>query len=325
MRGSNLENADLRGADLSNCDIAFATLVGANLAGADLTEADLTMADLTGANLSGAKLSAACLDVANLTRCDLRRATLVRTRLDRTLLEDVVLDMTLFADCDLSAALGLETLRHDGPSMVGADTLARSNGGIPESFLRPAGVPPEFIDGQAGSGDQTIPHRRVLLIGSVADDTVVRWLETELRSLGLQCWSLLADDEEAAYNTSVIPPMSRFKDFDRVALLCSRGALESPACWRLYQEIMQRQATSAARRSYVAALAMDDCLDNDGDELYRQLKGGPTARLRARKDRVGGYRRDLPGVLTTLTAEIKVQPDIWDDEPEDGDAEAPAE
>jgi uncharacterized protein YjbI with pentapeptide repeats len=325
LRGSNLDNADLRGADLSNCDIAFATLVGANLAGADLTEADLTMADLTGANLSGAKLSAACLDVANLTRCDLRRATLVRTRLDRTLLEDVVLDMTLFADCDLSAALGLETLRHDGPSMVGADTLARSNGGIPESFLRPAGVPPEFIDSQAGSGDQTIPHRRVLLIGSVADDTVVRWLETELRSLGLQCWSLLADDEEAAYNTSVIPPMSRFKDFDRVALLCSRGALESPACWRLYQEIMQRQATSAARRSYVAALAMDDCLDNDGDELYRQLKGGPTARLRARKDRVGGYRRDLPGVLTTLTAEIKVQPDIWDDEPEDGDAEAPAE
>ena len=324
LRGSNFDSADLRGADLSNCDIGFATLVGANLAGADLTEADLTMADLTDANLSGAKLSAACLDVANLTRCDLRRAILVRTRLDRTLLEDVVLDMTLFADCDLSGALGLETLRHDGPSIVGADTLARSNGGIPESFLRPAGVPPEFIEGQARLGNQATPHRRVLLIGSVADDTIVRWLETELRSMGLQCWSLLADDEEAAYNTSVIPPMSRFRDFDRVALICSRDALESPACWRLYQEIMQRQATSAARRSYVAALAMDECLENDTDELYRQLNGGPTARLRPRKDRVGGYRRDLPGVLATLTAEVKAQPDIWDDEPQADEADAAA-
>ena len=175
--------------------------------------------------------------------------------------------------------------------------------------------PPEFIEGQARLGNQTTPHRRVLLVGSVADDTIVRWLETELRSMGLQCWSLLADDEEAAYNTSVIPPMSRFRDFDRVALLCSRDALESPACWRLYQEIMQRQATSAARRSYVAALAMDDCLENDGEELYRQLNGGPTARLRPRKDRVGGYRRDLPGVLATLTAEVRPQSDIWDDEP----------
>ena len=82
---------------------------------------------------------------------------------------------------------------------------------------------------------------------------------------------------------------------------------------------MQRQATSAARRSYVAALCMDDCLDNVGDELYRQLSGGPTARLRPRKDRVGGYRRDLPGVMGTLTAEIKAQPDQWDDEPEPGD------
>ena len=316
LRGSNLDSADLRGADLSNCDMAFATLVGANLAGADLTEADLTMADLTDANLSGAKLSATCLDVANLTRCDLRRAVLVRTRLDRTLLEDVILDMTLFADCDLSSALRLETLRHDGPSIVGADTLARSNGSIPELFLRSAGVPPEFIENRPVPSQQTTPHRRVLLIASAVDDTIVRWLEAELRSLGLQCWNLLADDEDAAHNASPIPPMSRFRDFDRVALLCSHDALESPACWRLYQEIMQRQSTSAARRSYVAALAMDGCLDNDTDELYGLLRSGPLARLRPRKDRIGGYRRDLPGVLETLTAEIKREPDIWDDEPD---------
>lgn len=323
LRGGNLNNADLRGADLSNCDLAFATLVGANLAGADLTEADLTMADLTDANLSGARLNAACLDIANLTRCDLRRSLLVRTRLDRTLLHDGVVDMTLFADCDLSVAIGLESLRHQGPSIVGADTLARSGGAISQAFLQSAGVPPDFIEfvarnGSAEQPNAPIPHRRVLLIGSVMDIAVVAWLEGELRQRGLQCWSLLADDEETIYNAQVFPPMSRFRNYDRVALLCSRDALESPACWRLYQEIMQRQAESAARRVHVAAVTLDNCLENDTDELYQRLHDGPTARLRPRKDGKGGYRRDVPGVLAILTAEWQAisQSDNWPDAPE---------
>ena len=318
LRGSNLNNADLRGANLTNCDIAFSTLVGANLAGADLTEADLTMSDLTDANLSGARLNAACLDVANLTRCDLRRTSLVRTRLDRAILEDGVVDMTLFADCDLSAALGLDTLRHEGPSMVGADTLARSGGGLPEIFLRSAGVPPDFINGHALLFRQETPHRRVLLIASVVDAAIVAWLEGELRQRGLQCWSLLADDEETIYNSQVIPPMSRFRDYDRVALLCSSDALESSACWRLYREIMQRQADSSARRVYVAAVELDDCLANPpaaDDEAFQRLHGGPAARLRPRKDGKGGYRRDVPGVLATLTADVKVEQEPWPDAP----------
>ncbi len=321
LRGSNLNHADLRGADLTNCDIGFSTLVGANLSGADLTEADLTMSDLTDANLSGAKLNAACLDVANLTRCDLRHTSLVRTRLDRTLLEDSVVDMTLFADCDLSATLALGTLRHEGPSIVGADTLARSGGGLPEVFLRSAGVPPDFINGHVPLHRGENPHRRVLLIGSTVDATIVAWLEEELRQRGLQCWSLLADDEETIYNSQVIPPMSRFRNYDRVALVCSGGALESPLCWRLYREIMQRQADSAARRVYIAAVELDESLVNPpaaDDEAFQRLHGGPTARLRPRKDGKGGYRRDVPGVLATLTAEAKVAEEPWPDAPEEG-------
>ena len=320
LRGSNLNNADLRGANLTNCDIAFSTLVGANLSGADLSEADLTMSDLTDANLSGARLNAACLDVANLTRCDLRHTSLVRTRLDRTLLEDVVVDMTLFADCDLSAALGLQTLRHEGPSIVGADTLARSGGGLPEVFLRSAGVPPDFINGHAQLVSQETPHRRVLLIGSAFDAPIVGWLEQELRSRDLQCWSLLADDEETIYTGQVIPPMARFRNYDRVALICSGDALESSACWRLYREIMQSQIESAARRVYIVAVELDDCLVNppaSDDELFQRLHEGPTARLRPRKDGRGGYRRDLPGVFDTLTAEPRVASEPWPDAPDD--------
>ncbi len=325
LSGSNLNKADLRGADLSNCDIGFSTLVGANLAGADLTEADLTMSDLTDANLSGARLNAACLDVANLTRCDLRRTSLVRTRLDRAILQDGVVDMTLFADCDLSATLGLETLRHEGPSIVGADTLSRSGGMLPEVFMRSAGVPPDFIEGPARSLQSASPHRRILLIGSVVDSTIVCWLEGELRQRGMQCWRLLADDEETVYNSQVIPPMSRFRDYDRVALLCSRDALESSACWRLYREIMQRQADSSARRVYVAAVELDDCLANppaSDDKAFQRMRAGPTVRLRPRKDGKGGYRRDIAGVLATLVADPIATSEAWPDAPP-GDGSPP--
>ena len=327
LRGSNLNNADLRGANLTNCDIAFSTLVGANLSGADLSEADLTMSDLTDANLSGARLNAACLDVANLTRCDLRQTALVRTRLDGTLLEDCVVDMTLFADCDLSAVLSLHTLRHEGPSIVGADTLARSGSHLPEIFLLSAGVPPDFINGHVGLQQGETPHRRVLLIGSTVDATIVDWLRDELRQRGLQCWSLLGDDEETIYNSQVIPPMSRFRNYDRVALVCSGGALESPSVWRLYREIMQRQADSAARRVYIAAVELDDCLDNppaSDDEAFQLLHGGPAARLRPRKDGKGGYRRDVPGVLATLTADAKPAEEPWPDAPAEDDTPAAA-
>ena len=313
LRGCNLDNADLRGADLSNCDAAFATLVGANLAGANLTEIDLTMADLTDANLSGARLNSACLDVANLSGCDLRRTSLVRTRLDRTLLQDCIVDMTLFGDCDLSSALALKSIRHQGPSIVGADTLARSGEYLAEEFLRSAGVPANFITGQNSLHKTTVSHRRILLIGSMADYTILGWLEAELRTRGLQCWSLLADDEETIYNAQVFPPMSRFRNFDRVALLCSREALESPACWRLYTDIMQRQTASNARRVYLASLRMDDCLYDDDDDLRGFLRYSPTTILRPRKDRRGGYRRDVSGVMDVLNAD---PPPLVDTDPE---------
>ncbi len=316
LRGCNLDNADLRGADLSNCDAAFATLVGANLSGANLTETDLTMADLTDANLSGARLGSAGLDVANLTRCDLRRASLIRTRLDRALLQDCVVDMTLFGDCDLSSALALETVRHDGPSIVGADTLARSGAGLPELFLRSAGVPDDFINGRLQLPASAPEYRRILLIGSVLDCTIVDWLETELRQRGLQCWSLLADDEATVYNTQVFPPMSRFRNFDRVALLCSRAALESAYCWRLYNDIYQRQTSSDARRVYLVSVAMDDCLTDADDNLRQFLRRSRLTTLRPRKDRKGAYRRDVPHLMATLTA----APVRLDDGPVDDDA-----
>jgi hypothetical protein len=43
---------------------------------------------------------------------------------------------TTFGNNDLSDVKGLETVRHDGPSTIGIDTIYRSHGKIPLAFLR---------------------------------------------------------------------------------------------------------------------------------------------------------------------------------------------
>jgi hypothetical protein len=45
----------------------------------------------------------------------------------------------------MSTVKGLETVRHDGPSTIGIDTIILSQGKIPEVFLQGAGVPDSII------------------------------------------------------------------------------------------------------------------------------------------------------------------------------------
>jgi hypothetical protein len=86
---------------------------------------DLSTADLTGADLAQ----------ANLYEADLRGAHLT----------GVLIEYSVFGDVDLSTVQGLDTIEHRGPSSIDIDTLYRSQGKIPEAFLRDPGVPEDMI------------------------------------------------------------------------------------------------------------------------------------------------------------------------------------
>src|SRR5258708_6447626 len=99
--------------------------------------------DLKGATLSGAYLSFADLSGANLSNADLRRvdlsgANLSNADLNKTQLTYATTSQTTFGNVDLRTVKGLETVEHQGPSTIGIDTIYRSHGNIPESFLRGA-------------------------------------------------------------------------------------------------------------------------------------------------------------------------------------------
>lgn len=162
---SNLISANLSGADLSRADLTDAKLIGADLShaklsranlnsaklsDADLTDADLSRAVLSGARLMGADLSNAKLMGADLSNAKLSRAKLISTNISNADLRGMDLSeakigSTTFADNDLSTVKGLDSVIHEGPSTIGIDTLYKSAGKIPESFLRGCGVPDEFI------------------------------------------------------------------------------------------------------------------------------------------------------------------------------------
>jgi hypothetical protein len=195
LDGANLRNADLNGGDLRTAklvrvDLSRAALKVANLAGVDLRGSDLRGADLSGANLKGSSLMSASLHEADLRNADLTGvnltgANLTDTRLKGADLTGARVGGTVFADVDLRHVKGLDTLRHMSPSTIGTDTLARSRGTLPETFLRGCGLSLAEIQAERDRGR---PPRRALISHSQQDDPFVEELRRRFAERGIQSW-----------------------------------------------------------------------------------------------------------------------------------------
>lgn len=302
LAGVCLKGADLRGADLSFADLSSADLVEANLSGADLRESNLSMADLSGANLSDARLTATQLEVANLTGADLRRAHLVRARLTATILTDAVLEMSTFGDCDLGQALGLETVRHRGPSFIGVDTLARSGGRIPEGFLRLAGVAEEYVAAQRELARGGGAVARTLLVNSVQDGEFTARLEADLRRAGLACWSLAVDDETVFGEDAQESLLGRFVYYDRLLLVCSESSLGSPYGWRSFEQVVRERGGKAGGPGRLFAVNLDRRLFDGDDPMCVELARERTLDFCSWRE-PEAYRAAVEDLVAELTTE----------------------
>ncbi len=176
LRRTILYRADLSGADLSEANVTKANLIGANL-----HQANLGAADLSGALLSWAILKGANLDGANLGGTSLREASLVEARLRNT----------IFADVDLSAVKGLDTVVHEGPSTIGIDTIFKSRGKISEVFLRGCGVPDAFISYIGSIVGRPVEFYSCFISYSTKDQQRAPLAWRSLHSRSANCWSFV--------------------------------------------------------------------------------------------------------------------------------------
>jgi uncharacterized protein YjbI with pentapeptide repeats len=160
---ADLSEADFSGANLSGADLVEAILIGANLSAADFSGADLSGANLHGANLVEAKLGG-----ANLTEATVGYST--------------------FVNVDLSTVKGIETVKHEGPSSIGLDTIYRSKGKIPAQFLRGAGDPVNFIEYMSSLVGTALEFYSCFISYSGKDQEFANRLFADLQHEGVRCW-----------------------------------------------------------------------------------------------------------------------------------------
>jgi hypothetical protein len=220
---------DDRGADLREADLSGATLHGATLHGADLREADLGGADLSKADLGGADLA--------LARCW----------------------ETVFADVDLSEVKGLDSVEHTGPSTIGIDTLFRSQGKIPEAFLRGCGVPDPWIAYLPSliGAMSPIQFSSCFISYNTKDEDFAQRLHSRMRDEGLRVWYSPEDSkggqklheqiDQAIRMYEGTPAIRAPQATDR---RCRRSATPSPIARALVPMISEEGSGMAAVKSW---------------------------------------------------------------------------
>ena len=230
LRGADLQGANFRGIDLRGADLIEANLSEADLGSANLIGTELIRINLMGTNLEKAELSWANIHGANLSRANLSKAGLVATNFRSTIVSEANmtgahLQSTVFADMDLSTVKGLESVRHKGPSTLGLDTVFRSRGRIPESFLRGCGAPDIFIEYALSLTQRPIEFFSCFISYSHEDKAFARFLHDRLQGRAIRCWLdehqlLPGDDLHEGIDQGI-------RLWDKVLLCTSKASLTS--------------------------------------------------------------------------------------------------
>ena len=279
-----LSGADLSSSDLSNADLSRAVLLDADLSDAVLSDAVLSEADLrravlndaflfnatlSNADLSGARLNGARLDGANLRGADLRGAdlsgaglffvNLSDARLEDADFTNVSLGASTFGDNDLSRVKGLETVFYAFPSTIGIDTIYKSQGHIPEVFLRGCGVQEDFITYMRSLVVQPIQFYTCFISFTEADDQFSERLYNDLHATGVRCWRW---KEDAKWGRSLMHSIDEaVRVYDKLIVICSEPSLNSPAVSREIERALQKEdelARAGQEGEVLFPLRLDD-------------------------------------------------------------------
>ncbi len=240
LREANFSESYLRKSDLSEADLSRAYFIRADLVKVDLCETDLTKADfrwayligtdltradLTQADLRWAHLSESNLSDANLTKANLVKASIIKTNLHHSNFKDTLMAWTHFGDVDLSLTKDLYAAQHYGPSSIGIDTIMRSDGKIPETFLRDAGVSDNIIQNMALLTEKGPSYQGCFISHSGKDLEFAEKLYTDLQNHGVRCWFASEDMKIGKKTWDSIYHYIRMRD--KILLILSEDSISA--------------------------------------------------------------------------------------------------
>lgn len=281
LRGAKLNGADLSDATLSGADFSNAVLSGAVLRRAELDSAILRWADLSNADLSNADLRRANLSNANLSNANLSYAFLgwvnfINTNFANATLNEITIRYTVFSDVDLSQTKGLETVNHDGPSTIGIDTIYKSNGNIPEVFLRGCGVPDNFIEYARSLTAKAFDYYSCFISHSTADKDFADRLYADLQAKGVRCWYAPHDMEGGEHIDTQID--RAIKVHEKLLLVLSESSINSNWVKREITKAVKREEAEGKRVLFPISLVdfstieAWEFVDSKGRDLAEEIR-----------------------------------------------------
>lgn len=277
FRDSNLQKARLSLANLSR-----ATFIGASLNQANLKETRLSGTILINADLRDADLSSAYLHKTILAKSDLSGAYFYKAHFSEAYLNESRFTNTAFADTtlgatDLSLVIELEKASHHGPSTIGIDTIHKSKGEIPESFLRGCGLSdtdieyaklsnPDFSNEEVNKilyrvyelrASQAVQISPLFISYSHADGTFVDKLESYLNEKGIRFWRDVHDMKSGRIETQIDRAI---RQNPTVLLILSEYSLKSD--WVEHEVRMARELEKELTHDVLCPVALDDSWKN---------------------------------------------------------------
>lgn len=260
--GAYLSEAKLKGAQLANavlglCDLSLANFDDASLWRANLSESLINSASFCGANLEGAnfhdsdlreaKFYAAKLNFANFGSADLNGADFTNAKIG----------WTTFGSNDLSLVKGLVSIEHVGPSVIGIDTIYKSKGRIPATFLRRAGVPESFTNLISSFANRETKFHSCFISFTEADDEFAELLYNDLLKHGIRCWRW---KEDAKWGETLMKSIDEaVRGYDKLIVICSEQSLNSHAVIREIERALQKDDEALQRGEEVLfPIRLDD-------------------------------------------------------------------
>ena len=272
FREANLQRARLSLANLSRATLIGTSLHRANLKETRLAHTILLNADLRDADLSSAYLHKTVLATTDLTGAYLYKAHFSEVYLNNSKFTNVSLADTTLGASDLSSAMDLEKTYHHGPSTIGIDTIHKSKGKIPESFLRGCGLSDADIEyAKLANSDltheqtnrilyrmfelratQAIQISPLFISYSHADGSFVDKLEIQLNNKGIRFWRDVHDMKSGRMETQVDRAI---RQNPTVLLILSEHSLQSD--WVQHEVRTARGLEKEMGRDVLCPVALD--------------------------------------------------------------------
>ena len=257
--GVTLSGSRRREANLTRMDHYWTAIIKS-----DRTNIDLSSTSLRNSDLSGLQLSR-----ANLSRADLIGANMSGSILYETILSDAIMQDTTLVGIDLSTAVGLETVRHLGPSGIGLDTIFHSKGRIPEAFLRGVGAPNIFIDNIKLLTANRVPYYSCFISYSTKDQQFIERLHADLRANGVRCWYAPEDLRTGdPIRHRIYEAVGRH---DKLLVVLSKSSIDSVWVGSEVETALENERAQK-NRFVIFPISLDDTIMNTGTAWAAEIR-----------------------------------------------------